>query len=253
MTSLEGKAAVVTGGSRGIGSAIVEAFVAAGARVLTCGRSETPSAPAGAEWMCADLSDRKGVAALAAQAQQLTGRVDILVNNAGVQVEKTVVDSNDEDWKQIMGVNAYGVFLACREFIPMMSAAGGGAIVNIGSISATHADPSMALYNASKAFVLGLTRSIAVDHGGQGIRCNAICPGWIDTGMADAAFALAKDPLAARADAIARHATGRLGVPADVAKTALWLVSDDAAFVTGQTVTVDGGLVAASPLRPALF
>lgn len=253
MKSLEGKAAVVTGGSRGIGRAIVEAFVAAGAWVLTCARSESNAAPAGAEWICADLSDRNGVTALAERAQYLFGRVDLLVNNAGVQVEKTVVESSDEDWNQVMGVNAYGVFLTCREFIPLMSAAGGGAIINIGSISATHADPSMALYNASKAFVLGLTRSIAVDHGAEGIRCNAICPGWIDTGMADAAFALAGDPVAARSDAIARHAVGRLGVPADVAKTAVWLASDDAAFVTGQTATVDGGLVAASPLRPALF
>ena len=111
----------------------------------------------------------------------------------------------------------------------------------------------MALYNASKAFVHGLTRSIAVDHGAEGIRCNAICPGWIDTGMADAAFGLARDPAAARADAVARHAAGRLGTPADIAGTAVWLASDAAGFVTGQTFIVDGGLVAASPLRPGLL
>jgi len=253
MVSLKGKSAVVTGGGRGIGRGIVEAFVAAGARVLTCGRGESNAAPDGAEWLRVDVGDRNGVAALAARAQQLFGRIDVLVNNAGVQVEKTIVESSDEDWNQVMGANAYGVFLTCREFIPLMSATGGGTIINIASISATHADPSMALYNASKAFVVGLTRSIAVDHGAQGIRCNAICPGWIDTGMAGAAFALADDPSAARSDALARHASGRLGTPADVAKTAAWLVSDDAAFITGQTVTVDGGLVAASPLRPALF
>jgi meso-butanediol dehydrogenase/(S,S)-butanediol dehydrogenase/diacetyl reductase len=134
-----------------------------------------------------------------------------------------------------------------------MAGNGGGTIINIGSISGDHADPSMALYNASKAFVHGLTRSIAVDHGHQGIRCNAICPGWIMTEMADAAFDLADDPDAAKADALARHAAGRFGQPQDIAHAALWLASDAASFITGQTLTIDGGLVAASPLRPGLF
>ena len=158
MPRLEGKAAVVTGGSRGIGLAIVEAFVAEGAKVLTCGRGGASGLPGGAHWLSVDVGQPKGVVALAAEAQRLFGCIDILVNNAGVQVEKTVVDSSDEDWDLVMGVNAQGVFLACREFIPLMSAGGGGVIVNIGSISANHADPGMALYNASKAFVLGLTR-----------------------------------------------------------------------------------------------
>lgn len=250
---LEGKTAVVTGGSRGIGLGIVEAFVSAGARVLTCGRGQGPGLPDGALWLTVDVSGPGGVDALARHAEVELGSVDILVNNAGVQVEKTVVDSSDEDWDLVMGINARAVFEACRRFIPTMAADGGGVITNIGSISATHADPSMALYNASKAFVHGLTRSIAVDHGTDGIRCNAICPGWIDTGMADAAFDLASDPAAARADAIARHAAGRLGAPADIASTAVWLASDAATFVTGQTITVDGGLVAASPLRPGLL
>jgi len=153
----------------------------------------------------------------------------------------------------LMGINAKGVFNCCRTFIPLMVQSEGGSIINIGSISGEHADPSMALYNASKAFVHGLTRSIAIDHGKQGIRCNAICPGWIMTEMVDAAFALAKDPVAAKADALARHAVGRLGEPEDVARAAVWLASDAATFMTGQTVTIDGGLVAASPLRPGLF
>ena len=251
---LDGKAAIVTGGSRGIGRGIVEAFAAEGARVLTCGRSADPGdLPAGVDWVEADVSNAAGVEALADRAVQLFGGLDILVNNAGVQIEKTVVDSTEADWERLMGVNAKAVFLTCRRLIPILARGGGGAIVNIGSISADHADPSMALYNASKAFVHGLTRSIAVDHGGQGIRCNAICPGWIETEMADSAFALAKDPEAARADALARHPAGRLGGPADVASAAVWLASEASAFVTGQTITVDGGLVSASPLQPGLF
>jgi len=110
----------------------------------------------------------------------------------------------------------------------------------------------MALYNASKAFVHGLTRSIAVDHGPQ-IRCNAICPGWIETGMLEAGFAQAADPVAARSDALARHPVQRFGKPSDIAAMAVWLASDDAAFASGQLFTIDGGMTAASPLNPNLF
>lgn len=251
---LKNKAAVITGGSRGIGRSIIELFAREGAQVLTCSRSEPKDPlPQGIWSLTADVSRSDEVKKLADEAVSRLGKVDILVNNAGVQVEKTVVDSTDEDFETLMGVNTWGVFALCREFIPLMAGNGGGTIINIGSISADHADPSMALYNASKAFVHGLTRSIAVDHGHQGIRCNAICPGWIMTEMADAAFDLADDPDAAKADALARHAAGRFGQPQDIAHAALWLASDAASFITGQTLTIDGGLVAASPLRPGLF
>ena len=196
--------------------------------------------------MSLDVSDPQAVDAAA---RDLDG-LDILVNNAGVQVEKTVVDSSEADWDLVMGVNAKGVFNTCRAMIPVMRT--GGSIINIGSISGTVADPSMALYNASKAFVHGLTRSIAVDHGPD-IRCNAICPGWIETGMLEAGFDMANDPAQARSDALARHAARRFGKPADIASMAVWLASDEAGFATGQLFTVDGGLTAASPLNPGLF
>ncbi|MEM9011080.1 MAG: SDR family oxidoreductase [Pseudomonadota bacterium] len=247
MSRLAGKAAVVTGGRQGIGRGIVEAFLAEGAEVLTCGRGPRPDdLPAEIRWQTTDVADPAQMAALA----EAAGEVDILVNNAGVQVEKTVANSTDADWEAVVGVNCRGVFNACRAFIPRLRE--GGAIINIGSISGQAADPSMALYNASKAFVHGLTRSIAVDHG-PAIRCNAICPGWIETGMLEAAFDLADDPGAARADAIARHPIRRFGTPADIAAMAVWLASDEARFVTGQLFTVDGGLTAASPLNPGLF
>src|SRR5690625_617839 len=143
-------------------------------------------------------------------------------------------------------------FNTARAFIQAMEASGDGRIVNIGSTSGHVADPAMALYNASKAFVHGLTRSIAVDHGPR-VRCNAISPGWIETEMAGDAFALADDPESARGDALARHPARRLGVPDDIADTVAWLASSQAEFITGQCFTVDGGLTAASPLRPGLF
>ena len=249
---LDGKTALVTGGGRGIGRAIAERFASEGAMVMACGRSARPGdLDAGIDWRRCDLGEVGEIRKLGGAVQERWKHLDILVNNAGLQVEKTVVDTTDAEWDEVMGVNMRAVFMLCRECIPHMR--GGGSIINIGSISGMSADPSMALYNASKAFVHGLTRSIAVDHGAQGVRCNAICPGWIETGMADAAFDLAKDKARARKDALARHAVGRIGQPADIAGAALYLACDDAAFVTGQTFTVDGGLTAASPVRPGLF
>lgn len=255
MTNWSNKTALVTGGSRGIGAAIVASLSGLGVKVMTCGRDASPpqDLPKGVIWVSADVAKEEGVSRLREAMDRFGGKLDILVNNAGVQVEKTVAESSDEDWDMVMGVNAKAVFQLCRHFIPVMIASGGGSIINIGSISGHFSDPSMALYNASKAFVHGLTRSIAVDHGADGIRCNAICPGWIMTGMADAAFALAKDPVKAEHDARSRHAVGRFGQPDDIAKAMVFLASDEAAFMTGQTLTVDGGLTAASPIRPELY
>lgn len=244
---LAGKRAFVTGGSQGIGRAIVDAFAREGAAVTTCGRGARPAdLDEHVTWVTLDVGDAKAVEAVV----KTTGGTDILVNNAGVQVEKSVADSTDDDWDLVMNVNCKGVFNMCRAFIPVMS--NGASIINIGSISGQAADPSMALYNASKAFVHGLTRSIAVDHGPR-VRCNAICPGWIDTNMLEAGFDLARDPEAARADAIARHPVRRFGKPQDIASMAVWLASDEAGFATGQLFTVDGGMTAASPLNPGLF
>jgi len=244
--------AVVTGGSRGIGRAIVDRLVADGAEVVTCGRGERPDdLPGGVSWIQADVSDPRDAQRVVDEALRVLGSISLLVNNAGVQVERTLPDSTDADWDLVVGVNCRGVFNLCRAALPTMTEHG-GVIVTIGSISAVVADPAMALYNASKGFVQALTRSIAVDHGPV-VRCNTIQPGWVTTEMSDDAFALAGDPDAARRDALARHPAGRLGTPDDIAAAVVWLASEDASFVTGQCLTVDGGLTAASPLRSDLF
>ncbi|MEM9330528.1 MAG: SDR family oxidoreductase [Pseudomonadota bacterium] len=247
MSTLQGKTALVTGGRQGIGRAIAQAFVSEKAIVNVCGRGVKPiDFPDNLIWHQADVSSASDVGALA----EKIGGLDVLVNNAGIQIEKTIPDTTDKDWDLLMGANAKGVFNVCRAFIPHMK--DGGSIINIGSISGKVADPGMALYNASKAFVHGLTRSIAVDHGPE-IRCNAICPGWTETGMLDAGFDLANDPVRAKKDALDRHASRRFGKPEDIAAMALWLASDVSSFATGQCYTLDGGLTAASPLNPGLF
>lgn len=248
---MERGTAIVTGGGRGIGRAIVDRLLLDGYNVVACGRSPRPdSCPEEVVWVQGDVSAPDNCRDIAAVAKQRFGPVSLLVNNAGVQVENNLIDSTDDDWDLVVGVNCRGVFNMSRVCLPDMILQG-GVIVNIGSISGCVADPDMALYNASKAFVHGLTRSIAVDHGPM-VRCNAIQPGWIMTAMADEAFALAKDPDAAKRDALARHPAGRFGQPADIANMVSFLASDQAAFVTGQCFTVDGGMTAASPLRPGL-
>lgn len=251
MSGLSGKTAIVTGGGRGIGRATVDRLLAVGANLVTCGRGNRPAdlAPA-VLWVQADVSRAADAGRLLAAARDRFGPVSVLVNNAGMQIERTVTDTTDDDWDDLIGINCRGVFNMCRVFIPQVPEAG-GRIVNLGSISGEVADPSMAIYNASKGFVHALTRSIAVDHGPR-VRCNAVRPGWIMTEMSEAGFALARDPARARTDALARHPAGRFGKTEDIAEAILWLVSDASGFVTGQCFTIDGGLTCASPLQPGL-
>ena len=249
MDSLRDAAVVVTGASSGIGLAVAERFVAVGARVLTGSRSQPPDGLG--RWVRTDVADPAQADALIDAALDAFGRVDVVVNNAGVSVEKTVADTTDDDYEHVMGVNVRGVFNVCRAAVRHMTVQPeGGVIVNVGSISGHVSDHAMAVYNASKAAVHALTRSIAIDHGADGIRCNAVAPGWIATPMADTTFEQAADPGAARDAAVQRHPVGRLGHPEDVAGLVLWLASDEASFVSGSVFTIDGALTAQSPISP---
>ena len=203
----------------------------------------------GVTWVETDVADAASCDALIAAAVGATGRLDTIVNNAGVQVEKPIENTTDDDYDLVMNVNVRGVFNCCRAAVRQMATQSqGGSIINIGSIAGNVADHQMAIYNASKGAVHALTRAIATDNGHQGVRCNAISPGWIMTALADAAFDLADNPAAARAEATAAHPVGRMGTPDDIAGLAVYLASGDAAFVTGSCFTIDGGLTSGSPI-----
>ena len=246
------KTAIITGGSRGIGRGIVDRFHKDDWNIVTCSRGQRPNdLDDKIVWEQADVGNPKDVDRIIEKAISTFGIIDLLVNNAGVQIEKNIIDSNDNDFNLVVDSNCRGVFNMCRATLEHMIKSG-GSIINIGSISGNASDPSMALYNASKAFVHGLTRSIAIDHGPT-VRCNAVCPGWVMTEMADDAFELASKPKEAKKDALSRHPVGRFGRPDDIANMVAWLASDESGYVTGQLFTVDGGLTAASPINPGLF
>lgn len=236
MMRFSGKVALVTGGRMGIGLAIAHRLRADGAQVFTAQRGTDAEFP----FIPADFTDTACPAQVVAEVVARAGRLDILVNNAGFMEEAQAEDMTLEAWDRMLRVNLTAPFLLIKAALPHLRTTR-GAIVNIGSIEGIGCNPKHAAYSATKAGLHGLTRAIAVDHGAEGIRCNAVAPGWIDTDLAEAYVESMPDPVAFRANIGRLHPVGRTGTPEDVAALVAWLASDEAAFVAGQTWTIDGG------------
>jgi NAD(P)-dependent dehydrogenase (short-subunit alcohol dehydrogenase family) len=252
MGLLSGKVAIVTGGGRGIGRGITDRFLEEGAKVMVAQRS-APELPTGTsnDFIAhhkTDMADAGSIAELIPATLARFGRLDVLVNNAGIVFELSVEDTSEDDWDNLLAVNLKGPFLLIKSAVKALKASGRGSIVNISSIDGGGANPLHAAYCASKAGLNGLTRAVAVDLGKDGIRCNAIAPGWINTEMS-AEFLKSMATEEGYVDrVIALHPVRRLGMPLDVGNLAVWLASDRSAFVTGQVYVVDGGRTAKLPL-----
>ncbi len=247
MGQLEGKSAIVTGVGSGLGRAIAQELAAEGARVLGCDvndeAGEQTMAGIGA-YRHADVSRDVDVEELVAAALETFGRLDVMVNNAAIQIERELVETTEEELDRVLGVNLKGVFFGCKHAVIAMRASGGGVIVNVASILALVGDGVLAAYCAAKGGVLGITRATAVQYGKDGIRCNAICPGDIETPLVQSYFDAATDPAALRARVVAEYPLGRIAQPQEIARAVVFLASSDSAFMSGQPLVVDGGLLA---------
>ncbi len=235
--TLEGRLALVTGGSRGIGRAIAVELANAGAQVVVGYRSGADeagqvAAEIGGRAVQADVSDREQAARLVEEA----GEIDILVNNAGLTRDGLIVRMSDEDWRTVIDTNLGGVFATCRAAARGMMKRRSGAIVNLSSVVGVHGNPGQTNYAASKAGIIGFTKALARELATRNVRANAIAPGYIETGLTEVLPDGVRDAL------LASTPLGRLGVPSDVAGAVRFLCSDEASFITGEVLLVDGGL-----------
>lgn len=235
----EGKTALVTGANGGIGQAIAKRLADEGAQVFSAQRNPG----SGFQDVLVDLSDPSSPAKAVEAVVAETGRLDVLVNNAGMMQEAAIEDMSFEDWQRNLQVNLSAPFLLIKAALPHLRE-NGGTIVNIGSIEGLGANPKHAAYCATKAGLHGLTRAVAIDHGTENIRCNAVAPGWIDTKLNNDFIESMDDPAAFRQDIGKIHPVGRTGKPEEIAALVAFLASDDSSFITGQIFTIDGGRMA---------
>jgi len=240
--SVRGKVALITGAGTGIGKATAERMSADGAHVIAgiIGEEERTVASDFTQRIL-DVRLQSDWDAALADCREQFGGIDILVNNAGLLIEGTAEETSDATWDKIFDVNLKGLFRGCRAVIPQMRQRGGGAIVNLASIDALSGAIGHLAYSASKGGVTALTRSLATDHAVDNIRVNAVCPGTITTPMVEKMFKDTGDINAARNASIAKHPLGRLASAGEVASVIVFLCSNDASFITGQSVSVDGG------------
>lgn len=246
---MNGRTVVVTGGGQGIGRVLSETFASEGATVYIA----DIDSEAGTEWethlcragysarfVAIDVADPEQVRKLFERIGDEQGKLDVLCNNAGIMVSKPLEELDVAEWDRVLNVNLRGAFLCVKYGLPWMRKAGGGSVVNIASTRALMSEPHTEPYSASKGGLLALTHALAVSLGPERIRVNAISPGWIDTSPWQKRSA--RRPAILTPEDHAQHPVGRVGRPEDVAKAALFLASDDAGFITGANLVVDGGM-----------
>ena len=253
MGRVQDRACIVTGAGSGIGRAIALRLAEEGGRVLCVDltgetAAETAdlitAASGEAEAVTADVSDSGAVARYTAICAERFGRVDVVVNNAGVNLPGVFHEVSDETVDRTLSVNVKGPLFGCRAAIPYMLEQGGGSLVNVASVNGLVSEPFLAVYSASKGAVVMLTKGVALDYAKQGIRCNVICPGWVDTPI-NHRHAEMLGGLQQVYDTIdSFQPIGRPGEPVEIAHVALWLASDEASFMTGAVLSVDGGMTA---------
>jgi len=251
VTRLEGRSAVVVGGGSGIGRACALRFAREGAAVLVADVSaprgqavaaEIAAAGGRAAFALMNVKDEAQVEAGLELAVQRFGRLDVLVNSMAAGYNLSVPDTTPEQWDHVLDTHMKGMYHTGKHAVPRMAAGGGGSIISIASVAGMQAVHDDAAYCGAKGGMIALTRAMAIDHARQGIRVNCICPGWIDTPASEAYFRDRPHPAAARVAVTRAHPLGRLGRAEDVANAALFLASDEASWVTGIALVVDGGL-----------
>jgi NAD(P)-dependent dehydrogenase (short-subunit alcohol dehydrogenase family) len=239
---LQGKTAFVTGGSGGIGAAICERFAAEGARVIAADLHPPATTVEGIEFREFDVTSESMVITAFTEIAQQWPQLDILVNAAGIEIEKTIEDTTLEEWNRIFAINVTGMFLTSKHALPLLRKSKGASVINFGSYDGYIADPGLAAYCATKGAVHALTRAMACDHGPEGIRVNAICPGYVNTPMLQSFFGESGDIETLKQAVRDVHPMRTYGEPADIANLVNWLASDEARYASGQLWVLDGGL-----------
>lgn len=241
---LKDKVAVVTGGSGGIGLAICERFIAEGAIVYATDLEESSSLVEGVIFHKHDVTQEDSAKSLMQRVDKEQGKLDILVNAAGIEIEETIEDTTLDQWNHMFAVNVTGTFLTSKYALPLMRKTTGASLINFGSYDGFIADPELAAYCASKGAVHALTKAMACDHGPEGIRVNAVCPGYVDTPMLQSFFGTSGDIETLQKAVRDVHPMRTYGTPEDIANLVNWLAGDEARYASGQLWVIDGGLSA---------